>query len=937
MLYREMLEEQLQRARKRSDHAMVLESEIIKYQQKLNDMALERDVDKNKLQELVDENTQLQLATKNLTALSDLNQETSDLEEESVSADNSLSGQLTNNAQTRALRLELENRRLLATLDAMKESSFHESSNKILELEKEKKKLSLKVEQMQENCKRQVQQIQELEDVFKNALEENKKLQDSLDARQQANDRQVQEREADRMKIIDLETQIETLVKEKQRIQNLSDSIQRRADDVERLCDTKTRECESLSEKLVDFDKTRNQLDDLREKLNTMEKENINFTKEVVKLRESLEGLEKLGLDDTVLDNSDFNVENVVEKLVKNPETFRTVKEFMLHVGKETTSSDMCVLCHRKEIFTVEKEIEINNDCEVDLINQTEEVVSSVSAQWKKQCDHLYTENSSLKALNEQLEGENARQKVALATSESQMGSLNSQYVALQVTNSQLTAEKESLMKQMDIYKQRNESLRHDLMSLQSMLEQSNSEYESSRCENKDLKTTIRDLKAENRDLRERLFALEKDMKELEAESKSTKSDTMNLTNLRAEHSKLKEDFRNLFTQNDRMKQQYKTMQEQYRSMRNENGRLMLQNTELKGELSSRSDHATGLEIELAKVQQQCDMLVKANSDLDTDRQKLMDNVSQLLSQYHELIVMSQQDRQHYHEEEKCYTDKLNSLYRQKEQLEEKIMDYFKKMDNCAPKKKPFGSNLVKRVKKAGTDIMNRVPNRFQYRKSWIDDSRLTQSQLIMGSESGGNDSDNSTEEPNSVSSDTTLLSRYSNSRQSLQRKPSDNCRESPLTRGGVRSSLQTTSPRRDEVNRANRNSLHMLDGTSVGPDVTVAALGTAGSRRTVYLVDDGTKLPEATPSPSHSQSSAGGSSGANCSNSGDNGTHQSSGNPSTLLMYNRISNVIGGDVVSMGASSGNQMLNSGSDKANHRDNGKKRPPSEEKDKEPAI
>uniref|UniRef100_A0A1B0C9M0 Girdin n=1 Tax=Lutzomyia longipalpis TaxID=7200 RepID=A0A1B0C9M0_LUTLO len=870
---------------------------------------------------------------------------------------------------------------------------------------------------MQENAKRQVQQIQELEDVFKNALEENKKLQDTLDARQQANDRQSQEREADRMKIIDLEKQIETLVKEKQRIQNLSESIQRRADEVERLFDTKTRECESLSEKLVEFDRTKNQLDDVKEKLGIMEKENINFTKEVVKLRENLEekdkqldrnsseiesdrkeiqrlreelaekavevrkigelekqnnelisqgkidaetiatlqrdlvngalvsnkvkqGLEKLGLDDNVLENSDFNVENVVEKLVKNPETFRTVKEIMLNVGRETTSSDMCVLCHRKEIFTVEKEIEINNETEVDLLNQTEEVVSSVSAQWKKQCDHLYTENSTLKTLNEQLEAENARQKVSMATSESQMGSLNSQYVALQVTNSQLITEKESLMKQMDIYKQRNESLRHDLLSLQAMLEQSNSEYDSSRSENKDLKTTIRDLKTENRDLRERLFSMEKDLKELEAESKSTKSDSMNLTNLRAEHSKLKEDFRNLFTQNDRTKQQYKTMQEQYRSMRNENGRLMLQNTELKGELSTRSDHATGMEIELAKVQQQCDMLIKANTDLDTDRQKLMDNVSQLLSQYHELIVMSQQDRQHYHEEEKCYTDKLNSLYRQKEQLEEKIMDYFKKMDNCVPKKKPFGSNLVKRVKKAGSDIMNRVPNRFQYRKSWIDDTRLTQSQLIMGSESGGNESDNSTEEPNSVSSDTTLLSRYSNSRQSLQRKPSDNCRESPLTRGGVRSSLQTTSPRRDEVNRANRNSLHMLDGASVGPDVTVAALGTAGSRRTVYLVDDSSKLPEATPSPSHSQSSAGGSSGgggANCSTSGDNGTHQSTANPSTLLMYNRISNVIGGDVVSMGASSGTQMINSTTDKANHRDNGKKRPQGEDKDKEPAI
>jgi len=65
----------------------------------------------------------------------------------SGSGDNSLSEQLSSNAQARALKLELENRRLLSTIDSLKESSFHESSNKILELEKEKKKLSLKVRQ----------------------------------------------------------------------------------------------------------------------------------------------------------------------------------------------------------------------------------------------------------------------------------------------------------------------------------------------------------------------------------------------------------------------------------------------------------------------------------------------------------------------------------------------------------------------------------------------------------------------------------------------------------------------------------------------------------------------------------------------------------------------------------------------------------------------
>jgi hypothetical protein len=63
----------------------------------------------------------------------------------SGSGDNSLSEQLSSNAQARALKLELENRRLLSTIDNLKESSFHESSNKILELEKDRKKLSLKV------------------------------------------------------------------------------------------------------------------------------------------------------------------------------------------------------------------------------------------------------------------------------------------------------------------------------------------------------------------------------------------------------------------------------------------------------------------------------------------------------------------------------------------------------------------------------------------------------------------------------------------------------------------------------------------------------------------------------------------------------------------------------------------------------------------------
>lgn len=96
-----MLEEQLAQSRKRFEQSMALESEIIKYKQKLNDMALERDSDRAKVQELADENTQLQLAMKSFSKLSEVEALDEYVKKEPV-GDMSLSEQLTNNAQVRS-------------------------------------------------------------------------------------------------------------------------------------------------------------------------------------------------------------------------------------------------------------------------------------------------------------------------------------------------------------------------------------------------------------------------------------------------------------------------------------------------------------------------------------------------------------------------------------------------------------------------------------------------------------------------------------------------------------------------------------------------------------------------------------------------------------------------------------------------------------------
>lgn len=102
-IFRDMLEEQLQRWRKRSEHVIALESEIISYKQKLNDMTLERNADQSKMEELMEENSQLQMAAKNTKTTPTISRSLFNLEEERLSSDSNLSEQLTNDAQVSKL------------------------------------------------------------------------------------------------------------------------------------------------------------------------------------------------------------------------------------------------------------------------------------------------------------------------------------------------------------------------------------------------------------------------------------------------------------------------------------------------------------------------------------------------------------------------------------------------------------------------------------------------------------------------------------------------------------------------------------------------------------------------------------------------------------------------------------------------------------------
>ncbi|XP_072394977.1 uncharacterized protein Girdin isoform X2 [Diabrotica undecimpunctata] len=892
---REMLETQLARARQRGDHMLELEAELLTAKQAINDIVLERDAAKEKIQELLDENLQLQQLTK--AALQEstcLNTSLDSDIEESNSGDNSLSEQLTSNAQARALKLELENKRLLSTIDALKENSFLESASKILELEKEKKKLAIRCEQLEESCDRLTQQNGELENLFKNAIQETRKLQDSLETQKVISERQNQELSNERARIGEMENNIEHVTKEKQRVQLLCDTIKKRADDAEKSLSEVSEQLlvlQAESDKWKEFEKSASKM---KERVEMLEKENNNMTKEIGRLKEVLEtkdvcvdeytdkiNRQEKDIERMTKENKDLNIQ--VEKLQElekkaqelisqssiNKETIATLQKDLVNekVTSEKLKNNLDKLGLNAEVLdhdvavVIEKMLDNNELLKIigpmvkDLLGETEMVRQSVVEERDNQCEKLLAEISNLQISNDILQNENATLKVDVSTLRSQINSLQTQQTALQLANSQLVAEKDELCKKQQLQNNQHDTLLLDQVTLRTIHEQLSLEYEEAKNEQENLKKVARDLRSEMRSIKERNNNLESKIADLEAEKDILKNDAKSLGNLRAEHSKLKDDFRNLFTASERLKQEYRAVQEELKNLRTESRNLRLGRTEMQGELNLRSDRMAGLQLDNAKLQQKCDMLFEMNHSLDSDRRALMDHVSQLLSQYHSLLTHSLEDKQHYHIEEKLYTDKVNNLCRQKEKLEEKIMEHYRKLDNASSKKKGFGATLVRRVRKAGSDIINKVPSR--NRRSWHEDTaaRLTQSQLTLlhdgSGESNGNNSDNSNED--------TPVHRVEPFKRSVS--------------GG--GSLHGHKPRDEVAMRrssyrdltSHRNSVAGDQMFTQDPNLS---LGSVGTRRTVYLSEeDSTPVP---PLPPNNRTS----------------------NTPPMLVYNRISTVIG-------------------------------------------
>ncbi|CAH1791258.1 unnamed protein product [Owenia fusiformis] len=335
---------------------------------------------------------------------------------------------------------------------------------------------------------------------------------------------------------------------------------------------------------------------------------------------------------------------------------------------------------------------------------QLQELKQQISTSGSSQTT-LQSQVITLSTQNDSLQSQNAKLQVEMTTLQSQSSSLSSQNSHLQERYDNLEGDHEQLIMNHEELQGAHESLVSDHEALQQLHEQLTGEYEALISEHGGLKSLHKSLKQEFKDLQEAQEKLTRNNNEvnklrdqLEGERRSMKTETKSMGNMQTEYNQLKDENSRLKSSNDKLNGEYRDLLKEHKGVKSEYNGLRLRHTELQGDMAECKDQLNTMDVEVAKMANKCEALVNLNTKLEDDNRALIMQVQALLNQNQELLLQTLESKDQFHEEEIVLRDKLSDLKRQKEKLEEKIMDSYKNI--TSPKKnRSFGSNLVRKAR----------------------------------------------------------------------------------------------------------------------------------------------------------------------------------------------------------------------------------------------
>ncbi|XP_073905836.1 girdin isoform X5 [Castor canadensis] len=608
----------------------------------------------SELQDLEMENQTLQ---KNLEELKISSKRLEQLEKENKSLE-----QETSQLEKDKKQLEKENKRLRQQAE-IKDTTLEENNVKIVNLEKENKTLFKEIGVYKESCLR----LKELE-------KENKEL--------------VKRATIDVKTLVTLR---EDLVSEKLKTQQMNNDLEKLTHELEKIGLNKER----LLHDEQSTDDSRYKL--LESKLESTLKKSLEIKEEKIAALEAR-------LEESTNYNQQLRQE--LKTVKKNYEALkqRQDEERMVQSSPPVSREDKW---ERESQETTRELLKVKDRLiEVERNNAT---LQAEKQALKTQLKQLETQNNNLQAqilalqrqtvsLQEQnttLQTQNAKLQVENSTLNSQSTSLMNQNAQLLIQQSSLENENESIIKEREDLKSLYDSLIKDHEKLELLHERQASEYESLICKHGTLKSAHKNLEVEHKDLEDRYNQLLKQKGQLEDLEKMLKIEQEKMLLESKNHETVAAEYKKLCGENDRLNHTYsqllketEVLQTDHKNLKSLLNNSKLEQTRLEAEFSKLKEQYQQLDITSTKLNNQCELLSQLKGNLEEENRHLLDQIQTLMLQNRTLLEQNMESKDLFHVEQRQYIDKLNELRRQKEKLEEKIMDQYKFYDPSPPRRR---------------------------------------------------------------------------------------------------------------------------------------------------------------------------------------------------------------------------------------------------------
>uniref|UniRef100_A0A673NDA7 Girdin-like n=1 Tax=Sinocyclocheilus rhinocerous TaxID=307959 RepID=A0A673NDA7_9TELE len=316
--------------------------------------------------------------------------------------------------------------------------------------------------------------------------------------------------------------------------------------------------------------------------------------------------------------------------------------------------------------------------------------LESQSGNLQAQILALQRQAASLQENNTTLQTQNAKLQVENSTLNSRSAALMSQNAQLQTQQSGTESERDVAIREKEELRTVYDLLLHDHEKLSALHERQASEYEDLIGKHGELKSGHKSLELQHRSLENRYNQLLKQKTELEqlerdltAEREKMISDSKSHQDTAAQYQRLSEDstHQQLLKDNELLQTDHKTLKSQLNTAR-------LEQTRLEAEFSKLKEQYQQLDITSTKLTNQCELLSQLKGNLEEENRHLLDQIQTLMLQNRTLLEQTMESKDLFHVEQRQYIDKLNELRRQKEKLEEKIMDQYKFYDPSPPRRR---------------------------------------------------------------------------------------------------------------------------------------------------------------------------------------------------------------------------------------------------------